>query len=229
MAPTLPRGWYELAQLPAGDRIDFLREFWQITLPFDPRVNRRVETFFSDLDSIELFLTQRTFESPIEPHLVYALKGDRSFFYGCPPASEEAIEQMATWEEGVELPDDYRAFFRVHDGFGKYTDTGLIRSRDLRDVYDRFQAFLAVRPPLARSSDEEINPRHLIPFYQSFGLDCYQCFYTDWYPQQLMGNLYYTGIDHTLSSFANRSTWTEEQAFPTFLDWLAFYLELVEG
>lgn len=229
LAPTLPRGWYELAHLDPVDRIDFLREFWQLTLPFEPRVNQRVELFFSELASIDLFLTQRTFESPVEPHLVYALNGDRSFYYGCPPAPEQKIAQIAKWEGGLELPPDYCAFFRVHDGFGKYTDTGLVPIDHLRGVYDRFQSFLAIRPPLHLKTGEVINPHHLIPFYQSFGLDCYQCFYTDWYPDHLMGNLYYTGIDHSISAFANRASWTEEQAFPTFLDWLAFYLELVEG
>ena len=43
-----------------------------------------------------------------------------------------------------------------------------------------------------------------------------------------MGNIYYSGIEHTISDFKDPAMWVENLAFSTFLDWLAFYLEGME-
>lgn len=228
LVPGMPRGWWELAQLPVADRIEFLREYWTMTLPFSPHVSPRIDHFFAHLESIELFITQKMASSPYVAEMVYGVKGDRSFFHGHPPAAPDQIAAVGKWSDQLQLPIDYLAFLRIHDGFSKVTDTGLIPVAHLREESDRLQALLAQSVPLVLPSGEEVNPSKLIPFYRSFGLDCYQCFFGDWYPEQEMGNLYYSGIDRSLSDFSNRAGWVEQQAFPTFMDWLAFYLELVE-
>ena len=46
-----------------------------------------------------------------------------------------------------------------------------------------------------------------------------------WYPGSEMGNVYLSGIDYTISDYRDRKEWADRLAFPTFLDWLAFYLE----
>jgi hypothetical protein len=43
-----------------------------------------------------------------------------------------------------------------------------------------------------------------------------------------MGNLYCSGIEHKLSNYLNGDLWKENLAFPTFLDWLLFYLKEVQ-
>lgn len=228
LAPDMPRGWWELAQLPVADRIEFVREYWTMTLPFAPHINQRIDHFFAHLEAIEFFITQKMESSPPVAEMVYEMKGDRSFFHGRPPASLEAIQQIGKWEEGLNLPSDYLAFLRIHNGFAKVTDTGVLPIAQLRAASDHLQELLAEGGPLTLPSGEEVNPAKLVPFYRSFGLDCYQCFFGDWYPDQEMGNLYYSGIDKSLSDFSQPKSWVEQQAFPTFLDWLAFYLELVE-
>jgi hypothetical protein len=228
LVPAMPRGWWELAQLTIADRIEFLREYWTMTLPFSPNVSKRVDHFFAHLESVEFFITQKTNGSPYVAEMVYSVKGDRSFFHGQPPASPEQIIAAGKWSESLQLPADYLAFLRIHDGFSKVTDTGLIPVARLKEESAHLQALLAQSAPLVLPNGEEVNPAKLIPFYRSFGLDCYQCFFGDWYPEQEMGNLYYSGIDRSLSDFSHQSTWVEQQAFPTFLDWLVFYLELIE-
>ena len=34
-----------------------------------------------------------------------------------------------------------------------------------------------------------------------------------------------SGIDYTISDYMDRKGWADQLAFPTFLEWLAFYLE----
>lgn len=82
--------------------------------------------------------------------------------------------------------------------------------------------------PLLTAEGSEVNPKHLIPFYESFGFPCYQCFWADWYPDQEMGNIYYSGLTHTISANRDETVGTENMSFPTFLDWLMFYLETIK-
>ena len=40
-----------------------------------------------------------------------------------------------------------------------------------------------------------------------------------------MGNVHFSGIDYALSDISTRSTWEENFAFPTFLEWLGAFLQ----
>ena len=126
------------------------------------------------------------------------------------------------------LPADYLSFLRIHDGFARAQDTGLISVAKLVEIYEGFLAFLAALDPLLLANGRGIEPKNLIPFYVSFGRRCYQCFDAEWYPEEEMGNVYYSDVDHTLSEVGARATWEEHLAFPTFLDWLLFYLKGVD-
>ena len=92
--------------------------------------------------------------------------------------------------------------------------------------YTRFQKLLDNSEPLISPEGEVIDLKKLIPFYESFGMPVFQCFYSDWYPEQEMGNVYYSGLTQTISDL--KLPLSESLAFPTFLDWLLFYLEKVE-
>ena len=70
-----------------------------------------------------------------------------------------------------------------------------------------------------------IDPENLIPFYEDYGLNSFQCFFADWYPNSEMGNVYLSGINYTISDTSDRRNWSEVKAFPHFLGWLVDYLE----
>ncbi|MCH9609386.1 MAG: hypothetical protein S4CHLAM45_05270 [Chlamydiales bacterium] len=225
--PRLPRGWYELSRLPLEDRIEFTRAFWLSKLPFrgtEGHLEERLEAFFEELEEVEVYATQAEQNHPFEVHMVYSLKEALGFFQGGPPAPPENIDNLRTQFSQFNLPPDYLAFFEIHDGFSKYTDIGLIKSRDLPQTYSRLQDILRGEV-LVRPDAQVIKPESLIPFYESFGLHCYQCFYADWYIEDEMGNVYFSEHDRTISNFLDTSRLKENLAFSTFLNWLIFYLE----
>lgn len=227
-APLLPRGWFELSRLSSEDRIEFTREYWLAKLPFispnESHLEERLDTFFESLEAIEIFVTQTKVDQPFDVHMVYGLKEAAGFFHGGPPASELTLDNLRKQFAHVNLPPDYLAFLQIHDGFSKYTDTGLLKSRDMARTFQHLQQLLS-EEILVRPDGQGIDPSSLIPFYESFGLHCYQCFYADWYPEEEMGNIYFSEPDRTISNFLDRNHLEENLAFTTFLGWLVFYLE----
>lgn len=226
-APKLPRGWFELCRLSVEDRIEFTRDFWLSTLPFIPNFKEFVIQFFAKLDDVGVFLTKSSADTPFQAEMVYSLSNNTTFFRGMPSCSDEEIE-LVQQEFQNSLPKDFLSFLKIHNGFAKLSDIGIIRSENLRASTIEFHNTLAgnEQPVLCRG--KPIDPSHLIPFYHCFGRQSFQCFYSDWYPTGSMGNVYYSGIDHTISDISNKSTWADHLAFPTFLDWMIFYLEEID-
>ena len=228
LLPLLPRGWFELARLPVEDRIEFTHEYWQAKLPFiegaSAHLERRLLEFFESVEEIGVYAIQAKQGGLFDIHMVYSLKGAMGFFQGSPPASEDVLDRLVKHFSHIRFPPDYLAFLQIHDGFSKYTDTGMIKSRDMVQVYQRLQHLFA-QEDLIRPDGEVIALEHLIPFYESFGLHCYQCFYADWYPQEEMGNVYFSEHDRSISNFLESSSFEDNLAFSTFLGWLIFYLE----
>lgn len=230
--PSICKGWYELAHLSPKDRIDFNCEFWLSKLPYQPNLQEFVQRFFGSLDDICIYLTQKKYDDPFEAHLVYSLKDNSGFYSGSVPITEE--EMMALQSEFPEFifPTDYLAFLQIHNGFCKTTDcTGIIKSRKMRASYKEFQKQLVdTKEELKTTSGRIImDPRSLVPFYESFGMPFYQCFWNDWYPVNEMGNVYFSGVNNTISDvLPGEKGGAEVLAFPTFTDWLMFYLEKVE-
>ncbi|MEZ5315001.1 MAG: hypothetical protein R3E91_02145 [Chlamydiales bacterium] len=226
--PFLPRGWFELSRLSQEDRIEFTYEFWLSKLPcISQRSNHleaRLRTFFESLEDIEIFATQLKPGHPFDIHMVYALKEAAGFFHGNPPITDLAFDRLCRQFPYVTFPSDYLAFLHIHDGFCKYTDRGLIKSQDMARVYQQFQ-YLLSEEILIRPDGEEIDTSHLISFYESFELHCYQCFYLDWCPEEEMGNIYFSLHDRRISNFLDPDHLENNFAFPTFLNWLIFYLE----
>lgn len=231
IAPHLTKGWYELSRLDTKDRIEFTRDYWMAQLPYIPHVFDFINIFFENLDDVGIYLTKKkqggSDASIYDAHLVYSICGDSSFFHGTVPATEKEIQALSTSFKGLILPEDYLAFLSIHRGFGKYADTGLIDVRQIRYFYDVFQEFVKGQDVVWTSHKIAVNTKGLIPFYVSHGHHCYQCFWQDWYPAQEMGNVYYSAIDNSISDI-HQKNWLENQAFPTFLEWLTFYLECVD-
>jgi SMI1 / KNR4 family (SUKH-1) len=222
--PSFPKGWHELARLPAGDRIEFIQDYWLSTLPFVSHVHTSLQNFFSNLDDIGVYLTQSQIDSSFECEIVYSLRDDSSFFHGAPP-SETQIELLKrTFNEA--LPDDYLAFLKVHDGFSKHSDTGIIRTKDLTSLYNQLQE--RIQNEMVYSGKTAVDPSDLIPFYEAFGEPSFQCFYLRWTPMKSPGNVYYSMAEGRISDVNDPSAWNQNLAFPTFLDWLIFYIEEVE-
>ncbi len=228
MAPNLPKGWYELSCLSLKDRIEFTQDFWQSKLPFRHHFFQFIDHFFSSLDDIGIFLTQKNYDAPFQVEMVYSLKDNRGFYRGKPPITEMNLSHLKKDFSSINLPTDYIAFLQIHDGFCKATDcTGITASCDMKGSYDYFQKMMERDEPLTTGKGSLVNPKSLIPFYESFGMPFYQCFFSEWYPEQEMGNVYYSAESHTISELSKRGSNSLEMTFTAFLDWLKFYLESV--
>lgn len=226
LVPSLPKGWEELAHLPSSDRIEFTEDFWRSKIPYRTGLDDSLGNFFGTLDDIGIYITQKCYDDPFAAHLVYSFKDDGGFFRGEVPAAEKDLAELKNYFPGFTLPVDYLAFLQIHDGFCKTTDcTGIVCSSLMPAAYESFQAQLANGDPLTTRNGVLIDPKSLIPFYESFGMPFYQCFWADWYPEDEMGNVYFSGNQKTITEFSATNSSAESMAFPTFTDWLMFYLE----
>jgi|SRR5579862_209481 len=223
--PSFPKGWHELAQLGLDDRLEFIQDFWLTTLPFVSHIHTFLNSFFNRLDDIGVYLTQSQFDSSFECEIVYSLRDDSSFFHGTPPSVEKI--EVLKGDFNDELPEDYLSFLKIHDSFSKHSDTGIIRSKEMRSVYDKLQEKIQNEP--IYSGKQLIDPKELIPFYESFGQPSFQCFYLGWTPMNSVGNVFYSMAEGRISDVHVQNSLTENLAFPSFLDWLIFYLEGIEN
>ncbi len=227
IAPSFPKGWFELSKLSCEDRIEFTKEFWLNILPYRPHVNEFIEWFFSSLDDVGIFMTKDLKTSPYIVEMVYSIKNRNMFFRGQPPCDEEMIREIKKTFKNI-LPYDYLSFLHIHNGFCKNEDTGLIHAEMLRDVYNNFVNSIYHEGKIIYCKKRPVDPKTLIPFYQCFGRNAFQCFYIDWYPASEMGNVNYSGVDNTISNYHGVEGYTEHLSFSSFLDWLIFYLEEVK-
>jgi len=224
--PDLSRGWYELAHLNTSDRIEFSRDFWLAKLPYRQGMDEFLNRFFSSLDDIGIFVTQKKFEDPYEAHLIYSIKGNGGFFCGAPPITEKGLNNLQHTFSDYILPNDYLLFLQIHNGFCKTTDcTGITSAEKVPESRENLLKLQS--EPLMTSKGTFVSPQTLIPFYESFGMPFYQCFLADWYPEEEMGNVYYSGETKTISDIYSGASSAETMAFPTFTDWLMFYLERI--
>lgn len=223
--PILPRGWYELSEMPSQDRIDFVRDYWLSKLPFCPHIIERLDPFFENLDDIGVFIFQEKFDDPWRAEMVYSIKDNGGFFRGGPPASEEQLYNLQKLFPETILPEDYTAFLSIHNGFSKANDTGIIATDDFQTCYKEYESTFEGDRIIQNAKGEAVNPKSLIPFYVSFGMPFYQCFWADWYPESEMGNVYYSGVTNQISNVKCSNPESDQMAFRTFNDWLFFYIE----
>lgn len=230
IVPGMCRGWYELAQLSSKDRIEFTRDYWLDRLPYHPSLNEGITKFFASLDDLGVFITQQSYEDPYTAHLVYSLAGNSGFFHGESHAGDEEIIRLQKEFSDFILPPDYISFLKIHNGFAKITDTGLIPARKVKETYEVFQQMVGEdeEPITADCGKVQVNPASLIPFYESFGQPCFQCFWKDWYPDEEMGNVYFSSETKKISICDKKEDCPETLAFQAFTDWLMFYLEKID-
>lgn len=228
-SPKLSRGWFELSRLSGKDRIEFTKEFWLSHLPYHFHLKEFIENFFAGIEEIGIYLVQQKFDDPFEPHMVYGLRGGKGFFRGFSCASDAQILSLKQNFPSMIFPADYIAFMQIHDGFCKTTDnTGIVPLENLPNACSELQSLITSFDGILKSGEKIVDPRALVPFYKSFGMPFFQCFWAEWYPEEEMGNVYYSGSANTISDIAVRATNADNMAFPTFIDWLMFYLETIE-
>lgn len=225
--PSLPKGWYELSQLPINDRIEMLKSFWLMKMPFCPHFLERIDRFFQNIDDIGIYLYQAKYDDPYHAELVYSLKNNTGFFRGGIPATEDQLLSLQKLFHDTILPEDYMAFLSIHNGFSKASDTGIIPVEKMNSKFKAFQDSFISDTMLFTPTGEPVDPKTLIPFYESFGMPFYQCFWTEWYPESEMGNVYYSGITQTISSVKCADPNSDSMAFYSFSSWLMFYLETI--
>jgi hypothetical protein len=227
IAPNFPRGWYELCCLSTSDRIEFTHDFWKSIIPYVPHIDSFLSSFFSNLDDVAVFLVKNLPDDPFKIDLVYSLCNTDSFFRGCPPSTEKQIVNLNSYFKNV-LPADYLSFFKIHNGFAKNSDTGIIQLDNVIPIAEQQQAAISNGEKQVKCGNKPIDPSSIIPFYQCFGRNIFQCFYADWYPGQEMGNVCYSGIDYTISDYNYLKNSSEQLAFASFMDWFIFYLEEID-
>lgn len=224
IAYDIPRGWFELSRISSQDRVEFTRDFWLDRLPYHPSAHPAFFEFFERLDDVALLLVQRMEGEPMDVELVYSLADDSSFFRGRPPINDfECAELLG--ELDVNLPRDYVSFLKIHNGFGKLSEMGLLELQEMRDTKRRLLDLFLKSDKRLKAGAKEVDPSGLFPFYEALGLSSFQCFYSDWYPGSEMGNVYFSGIDYTISDVSQKRAWVENLAFPTFSEWLSYYLQ----
>ncbi len=224
LAFDIPRGWYELSRILPRDRVEFTRDFWLDQIPYHPNAHGAIFEFFERLDDIAVVLVRRVEEEPMDAELVYSLADNSSFFRGKPPANDLEIHELKE-NLDLNLPRDYLSFMKIHNGFGKLSEMGLLEIQDIPDVRRRLVNLLLTSDKRVKSGDQDVDPGSLIPFFEALGLSSFQCFYSDWYPGSEMGNVYFSGIDYTISDVSYKKAWAENLAFPTFIEWMSFYLQ----
>lgn len=206
---SAPQGWKELMHLKPSDRIEFVRDFWLATLPYTPHISDFFHEFFASLDEITIYTTGS------RAMMVYSLSDNATFFIGDPPLIGE-------FESDIKLPEGYVQFFKIHNGFRKVHDVGILPQEALKQTTERVREQVALLE--IKSHGELVDPKTLFPFYRSFTTENYQCFYSQYYADGEMGNIHCSLEDHTISE----SFHSAELSFPSFEDWLIFYLEVIE-
>jgi hypothetical protein len=226
LASNFPRAWYELSKLNIDDRIEFTCEYILKTLPYSPKVYQKIYDFFLNIEDITVVFSKKTNENYIA-ELVYSMKNDSTFFRGLPPLDNESIAFINRKFNEI-LPQDYLNFLKIHRGFSKNFDTGIIDAENLYFVTSEMISLIETQNKIITCNNEKIDPKDLIFFYQSFGKLDFQCFYTKWYLMSDIGNVYFSFSDSSVSNYIDKNASLENMAFFTFLDWLIFYLEMID-
>lgn len=224
IVPILPRGWFELSTLSKEDRIDFTLQYWLSKLTFATSkgifLEERLINFFENMQDIGIYVTQDHKMAAFDVHMIYSLKEEIAYFHGCPPASVDTCAILAKQFETIHFPKDYLGFLEIHDGFSKYFDRGLIKTKEMAKTYLKFQDD-QFDETLLLPTGQPVDLSTLIPFYESEVLHGYRCFYADFVPELEMGNIYLSQL-HNQNGYR---IFDDGPVYPTFISWFLDYLE----
>lgn len=210
-APRVPRGWYELMGFPKQDRLQFFLEFWLTTLECESTIIRR---FFDILDSIDVYI-YRIGKKPYEVCMLYSSKDGLHEFHGAPPLAS------CFYNPPILGDSVYQSFFRIHNGFGKYDDLGILPYRSLGKAQHELSKQLRHHGVLSR--EESCLSCGFFPFYGYPEATSYQCFLCD--PEVRQGRpspnicVNTNFLENLEPDFSHYS-----QFKTSFLEWLEDYL-----
>lgn len=204
IAPSLSKGWFELANLDLGAKKELMRKFWQMHFPFFS-----VDDFFDRVEDLGIFLTKSRPDAFFQPELVYSLEKGGGFFRALPPLTDEKVITLSMELDFI-LPESYLQFLKVHSQF--FSQKGeLISPMFLKENMQNFQMENIDTRLFFR--EREVKAMSLIPFYKYQDINAFQCFITEWPQNGEIGNVYF----EEKNGYRLIST---QNVHRTFLDWL---------
>lgn len=228
--PLLTKGWYELILLDNSDRMALIKDIWLshlVLFDLSRKVFGVVDDFFNRLDSIFVYAFKTDMNVFSDLRMIYSLKNGNGFFQGGPPFSSN-VEAFFKQRFNQTFSPEYRAFFSLHDGFSLNDDGGIVSTKNLSRTYQR------VRNRLISDSNSYSffteDGFGLFPFYESVGLNEYQCFLSD--PEIARGTedanicVFENDLRQVIEILSgNRKFDENDGCHYHFLEWLACYLK----
>ena len=224
MAPLLPQGWFEIVRLNSMDRVEFISAFWGSIFPYSPHVQDLIDQFFSEVEDIGVYLVKKDVDFHYFPHLVYSMRDKENFYRGYPSAVKEEIKGLREALDQI-LPEDYVCFMKIHNGFAKNGDYGLIPVQNVKREKLSLHNKMLTAGRKVLFQGKPLDPESLIPFHKSIGDCTFQCFHKGWYPDREMGNILFSLRDEGKFDYTPYMNQENKGIFPSFLDWLRFYME----
>jgi len=152
LTPSLSKGWFELSKLDGAIRLEFIRDYWINALPNFPHVFAFLDRFFAGVKEVGIVGHQG------DVYMTYECK--HAFFMGGLPLVDREIEALKR-QFDFPLPQDYLQFFRIHNGFSKSEDLGVLPSHSLKmaDSGEHFPFYRASKPEIYQcfKNDEEVS------------------------------------------------------------------------
>ena len=211
-SPTFPKSYFDLLKLNKEDRIDFVLDFWLKNLILTYDQHSEILSFFSKIDTICIVLVKEFPNQPYVPEIVYAMEDQKMLFRG-------KLGKTLVLTEDINLPVDYLSFFKIHSGFRKLNDPGLISAENFMAAKNSFQReYLHSESELLKEK-KGLDPARFVPFYKD-AKGGYMCFFTESDLYSSFGNLCYVSNDFTITN-----NQLGEKRFFTFLDWFCHYLK----
>jgi hypothetical protein len=214
-ADNFPRSWFELISLSTKEKKEFLFEYWLDTLHPSFEFLQELDIFFSSLEDIGIFLVKEFVSSPYLVELVYSLEKKNLFFVGLPP-------RMTPFSAEAELfsffPDDYLSFLKIHNGFRRFDEKGIIPLEQLKEYSYRFQKCYTEslkKIPLGQRVDD---PKVFFPFSRdkNGGVSCFHLGFNN-----SIGKVCYINNHCHLKTDPMVGF---ERTFDSFTHWLCHYL-----
>jgi len=207
-APTLPKGWYELARFSKKQRVEWIRALWAQVLP--------QFTMKDAIEKVDLEIHAR------KPVLKYMVSGE--LYWGAPPATMPQIARVGEVID-CDFPPDFCAFYQIHNGFFKEGESGILPLQKLRQAHNVLSVHITQLEKEMLFRGEKVNPMALVPFYEKRDGKIYQCFFKPWKVEGQMGNVQCALDEGYLADPQGSKSEMRDPAFETFTGWLNDYVE----
>lgn len=218
---SVPRIWFDVSKLTQQVGKKFLQDLWLNAFPYLPKLYEAIMRFFSRIERVEVCLGKhRTGRQEYGIFLIYAMRDSQEVRWGGPPLLERSIVQ---WQQHfpVDLPEEFLSFFRIHNGFSKNREEGILRADQLLPEHQKLTALQEKCGDTGKGSSEwRTLSNVLFPFYRfGQGNGC-QCFDVKERNDEGRADL----LCVTTARDGIPCEEESERALP-FVDWLIHYLD----